>query len=155
MVQTVFLVSTFTACTRPYLPSLSGRGRSVQRTPVERLPRPPGATGVRSMHASTSDTYRIFVSGLYDSGSQLLAPPACGQVVMVSPPPGTRRGLIFFAPVVGSIPITTSCTPRSNENAYLPLSASTKSKIACLPPVPTSGLPFGEVFSTMRPKDQS
>ena len=27
------------AWTRPYLPSLSGRGRSAQRTPVERLPR--------------------------------------------------------------------------------------------------------------------
>ena len=30
------------ACTRPYLPSLSGRGRSVHRTPVDELPRAPG-----------------------------------------------------------------------------------------------------------------
>mgnify|MGYP001105107862 CR=1 FL=1 len=63
-VHTVFFVWMSMAWTRPYLPSLSGLGRSAQRTPVERLPRPPAATGSRSMHASTSGTNNTWVSGL-------------------------------------------------------------------------------------------
>ena len=59
-------VSRLSACRRPYLPSLSGRGRTVQRTPVDRLPRSPSGTGTRSMHASVIGTYRILVAGSYD-----------------------------------------------------------------------------------------
>src|SRR5262245_44464455 len=102
---------------RPYLPSLFGRGRRLHRTPVDRLPRPPGATGVRSMHDSTSGTYSIFVRGLYDEGSHDFAPPACGQTNFVSPSPGTRVGSMVFAPVFGSMAVTTFWTPRSIENA--------------------------------------
>src|SRR6185503_13453271 len=116
-VHTVLRVSMLIACTRPYLPSLFGRGRRLQRTPVDRLPRPPFSTGVRSMHDSTSGTYSILVRGLYDEGNHDFAPPACGQTNLVWPSPGTRVGSIVLAPVFGSIAVTTFCTPRSIENA--------------------------------------
>src|SRR6185369_10065897 len=156
-IQTVLRVSRLMACTRPYLPSLSGRGRRLQRTPLERLPRPPGATGVRSMHASTIVTYRILVRGLYEDGSHDLAPPACGQVNFVVPSPGTSEASIVLAPVTGSTAFTTFCTPRSNENTYFPVSASIASKMACLPPVTTTGLvlPFTGSGSTCRSNAQS
>jgi hypothetical protein len=54
------------------------------------------------MQASTRLTNSTLVSGLYDSGIQFLAPPACGHVVIVSPPPGISFGSSFFAPVTGS-----------------------------------------------------
>src|SRR5204863_4271207 len=117
------------ACNRPYFPSLLGRGRRVQRTPVDRLPRPPGSTGVRSMQDSTSGTNRVFVRGLYEEGSHDFAPPACGQTNLVSPSPGTSFGSIVFAPVRGSIEVTTFCTPRSMEKTYFPVSASIASKM--------------------------
>src|SRR5262245_27430380 len=99
-----------TACTRPYLPSESGRGRTVGRTPVDNRPRPPpSVNGTRSMHASTSGTYRIFVSGLYEPGSQLLAPSTCGQTMCDCPSPGRVCVLIVFLPVTGSIEETMFC----------------------------------------------
>src|SRR5262245_53378728 len=100
---------------RPYLPSLFGRGRRLHRTPVERLPRPPGATGVRSMHDSTSGTYRILVRPLYDEGSHDLAPPACGQTNFVSPSPGMSVSSMVFSPVFGSMAFTRLVRPRSIE----------------------------------------
>src|SRR6185436_8409636 len=51
-IHTVLPVSMLIAWSRPYLPSLAGRGRTVHRTPVDRLPRSPAGTGTRSMHAS-------------------------------------------------------------------------------------------------------
>src|SRR5271169_1749968 len=80
-VHTTSRVSMLTASTRPYLPSESGRGRTVKLTPVDKKPRPPSVTGVRSIHDSTSGIYIIFVSGLYEAGSQLLAPSAWGQTM--------------------------------------------------------------------------
>src|SRR5579872_1760005 len=114
-VHTTSRVSILIACTRPYFPSESGRGRNDQRTPVERLPRPPSRTGFRSMQDSTRGTYRIFVSGLYDPGSQLLAPPACGQITRSLPSPGRELGSMFFFPVFGSMDVTMFCRPRSFE----------------------------------------
>src|SRR5215471_18718239 len=109
------------ASTRPYLPSESGRGRTVGRPPADKRPaRPPSVTGVKSMHASTRGTYRIFVSGLYDPGSQLLAPSTCGQTMCAWPSPGSVCGLIVFLPVEGSIEVTMFCRPRSFEKTYLP-----------------------------------
>src|ERR1041385_5447401 len=93
-VQTTSRVTILIACTRPYFPSESGRGRSVQRPPVVRLPRPPSRTGFRSMHDSTSGTYRIFVFGLSELGVQFLAPPACGQITRSLPSPGKEPGSI-------------------------------------------------------------
>src|ERR1700676_3012109 len=69
-------VNILTASTRPYLPSESGRGPTVKFTPVDKKPRPPSVAGVSSIHDSTSGIYMIFVSGLYELGSQLLAASA-------------------------------------------------------------------------------
>jgi hypothetical protein len=109
------------------------------------------------MHASTSVTYSMRVRGLYDDGSHDLAPPACGQVNFVVPSPGTSDSSMVLAPVVGSTAFTTFCTPRSNENTYFPVSASIASKMACLPPVTTTGLvvPFTGSGSTCRSNAQS
>src|ERR1039458_6741130 len=112
-VQTTSRVSILIACRRPYFPSESGRGRRVQRTLVERLPRPPSRTGFRSMQDSTSGTYRILESGLYEPGIQLLAPPACGQITRSLSSPGRVLGSMFFFPVVGSMDVTMFCRPRS------------------------------------------
>src|SRR5580698_6163014 len=104
-----------TASTRPYLPSESGRGRTVRLTPVDKKPLAPSATGVRSMHDSTSGIYKILVSGLYELGCQLLAPSAWGQTVCVFPSPDSVSGLMVFLPVTGSMDDTIFCRPRSFE----------------------------------------
>src|SRR5579863_6568889 len=80
-VHTTSRVTMLTASTRPYFPSESGRGRKVGRPPADKRPRPPSVTGVRSIHASMSGIYRIFVSGLYELGIQLLAPSTWGQTI--------------------------------------------------------------------------
>src|SRR3569623_1187325 len=79
-VHTTSRVAMLMACTRPYLPSESGRGRTVGRPPADkRPPRFSSVGGVKSMHASISGTYRIFVSGLYEPGIQLFAPSTWGH----------------------------------------------------------------------------
>ena len=136
--HTVCFVSRLMACRRPYFPSLSGRGRTVQRTPVDRLPRSPSGTGTRSMHASTIGRYSIFVAASKAVGIHPRPPLTCGQIIFVCPSPGTSRGSTIFAPVLGSMPVTTFCSPRSIDERYLPVSGSRKSKIACLPAVTTT-----------------
>src|SRR5689334_6627115 len=104
------------ASTRPYLPSESGRGRRVGRPPADKRPaRPPSVTGVKSIHASMSGTYIIFVSGLNEPGIQLLAPFTLGQTIFDCPSPGMICGLMVFLPVTGSIEETMFCRPRSFE----------------------------------------
>src|SRR5579859_3739756 len=102
-VHTTSRVSMLMACTRPYLPSESGRGRTLGPTPVDNKVRPPPVTGARSIHASTSGTYIIFVFGLYEAGSQLLAPSTWGQTKCACPSPGSVCGLMVFLPVTGSM----------------------------------------------------
>src|ERR1700730_17960702 len=153
----VFLVARLSACRRPYLPSLSGRGQPVQRTPVESLPRSPSATGTRSMHASTMGTYTIFVAASYEVGIQPRPPLTCGHTILVLPSPGRRLGSLVFAPVFGSIDVTSFCSPRSVEERYLPVSVSTMSKIICLPAVTTTlrVSPFTGNCTTIRSNAQS
>src|SRR5688572_13513454 len=67
--HTVLRVSILIACTRPYLPSLSGRGRIPQLTPEDSAPRPPPpGIGKMSMQASVSGANTILLAGLYDAG---------------------------------------------------------------------------------------
>ena len=47
------------------------------------------------------------VAALYDVGSHDRPPPACGQTIFVVPSPGTRFWSMIFAPVFGSMDLTT------------------------------------------------
>src|SRR5882672_709329 len=147
--QTVRFVSRLTASRCPYFPSLPGLGRTFQRTPVVRLPRSPSATGTRSMHASTIGMKSILVDGSYDVGIQSRPPSTCGQIVLISPSPGTSLASTVLAPVFGSIPVTTFCSPHSlptsMDPTYLPVAVSRMSQIICLPAVTTTL--FGTLFT--------
>src|SRR6266446_7878307 len=121
------------ACNRPNFPSVPALGRTVQRTPDDRLPRSPCATGTRSIQASTQGTYNSLVEASYEVGIQSRPPSTCGQIVLVCPSPGIRLVSTILAPVFGSIPVTTFCKPNSramsSDDTYLPVSVSTMSKI--------------------------
>ena len=79
-----FFVSRLIASSRPYLPSLSGRGRTVQRTPRRQA----AAFAVRTrrqVHARLDERHDTGSSspGCTTSASRPAPPPACGHTILV------------------------------------------------------------------------